>query len=248
MPRIDLNCDLGEGAGHDAELMSWVTSANIACGAHAGDEATMRKTVELALRHGVAVGAHPGLNDRENFGRIERAVSPEDVFQLVLTQTRALQRIAGAVGARVAHVKLHGALYNMAARNTLLAAATANAVYEADPRLVLFGLAGSHQLTAGRSAGLAVASEVFADRAYEADGSLMPRAKAGAVIEDDERATAQALRLVREGKVRAGSGTDIAVQADTICLHGDGTHAVAFAQRISAALKEAGVEIKRFSA
>lgn len=247
MPRIDLNCDLGEGAGHDAELMPWVTSANIACGAHAGDEGTMRNTVELAQRHGVAIGAHPGLNDRENFGRIERAVTPEEVYQLVLAQTRALQRIASAAAARVVHVKLHGALYNLAARNTLLAEATANAVYEVDPRLMLFGLAGSHLLAAGRNAGLAVASEVFADRAYEADGSLTPRSKPGALIENEEHATTQALRMVREGKVRAASGTDVAVQADTICLHGDGAHAVAFAQRITSALKEAGVEIKRFS-
>lgn len=243
MPRIDLNCDLGEGAGHDAELMPWITSANIACGAHAGDEATMRETVALAQRHGVAIGAHPGLNDRENFGRIEKAVMPEEVFQLVLTQARALQRVANVAGARLAHVKLHGALYNMAARNTLLAEATANAVYEIDPRLVLFGLAGSHLLSAGRAAGLVVASEVFADRTYQDDGSLTPRSRPDALIENGVRATAQALRMIREGKVSTTSGSEIVVQADTICLHGDGAHAVEFARGLREALAGAGVEV-----
>lgn len=248
MPRVDLNCDLGEGAGHDAELMPWITSANIACGAHAGDEATMRETVALAKRHAVAVGAHPGLNDRKNFGRIEKPVTPEEVFQLVLTQTRALQRVAQAAGVRVAHVKLHGALYNMAARNTLLAAATANAVYEIDPRLVLFGLAGSHLLSAGRAAGLAVASEVFADRTYQSDGSLTPRTRPDALIEREEVAAAQAVRMVREEKVRATDGAEVAIQADTICLHGDGAHAVEFARRIHEELTRAGIALKNFTA
>ncbi len=248
MLRIDLNCDLGEGAGHDAELMPWITSANIACGAHAGDESTMRDTVALAKKHGVSAGAHPGLDDRKNFGRLERPVMPDEVYQLVLTQTRRLQQIAGAAAVRVKHVKLHGALYNMAARNTLLAEATANAVYEADPRLVLFGLAGSHLLSAGRAAGLTVASEVFADRTYQADGTLTSRARPDALIEREEIATAQALRMIREGKVRATDGADVTLQADTVCLHGDGARAVESARRLNAELRQAGIEVKVFGA
>lgn len=246
MPRIDLNCDLGEGAGHDDELMPLITSANIACGGHAGDEATMHAAVELAQRHGVAVGAHPGFVDRENFGRRELAVWPDEVYQLVLAQVSALQRIARDQGATLAHVKPHGALYNMAARNTLLAAAVAQAVYEVDPRLRFFGLAGSHSLSAGRACGLEVAAEVFADRTYQADGSLTPRAHPDALIEGADAAVAQVLRLVREGRLRATDGTDFAMQADTICVHGDGANAVAFARRLRVELEAAGVEVKNF--
>jgi len=245
---IDLNCDLGEGAGRDAELMPLITSANIACGAHAGDGATMRATVALAKAQGVAVGAHPGYADREHFGRIERSLAPAEVHRLVLGQVRALQRIAAEAGVRLAHVKAHGALYNQAARDEALAAAIAGAVRAADPRLVLFGPAGSALLRAGQAAGLTVAREVFADRTYQADGSLTPRARPDALIADEEAAVAQALRLVREGGVRATDGTDVILGADTICLHGDGAHAVAFARRIGAALRAAGIEPRAFAA
>lgn len=248
MAHLDLNCDLGEGAGHDAELMPLITSANIACGVHAGDEATMRATIALAKKHGVAVGAHPSLNDRENFGRREMVVMPEEVFQLVLTQTRALQRLAREAGARVAHVKPHGALYNMAARNTLLAEAVAHAAYEADPRLAVYGLAGSHLLSAAQAGGLTAVSEVFADRTYQADGSLTPRGRPDALIGNEDAAVAQVLRMVREGKVRATDGTDVAIAADTVCLHGDGMHAVAFARRLREELAHSGVQIKAFAA
>lgn len=244
MARIDLNCDLGEGAGHDAELVPLITSANIACGAHAGDEATMRAAIALAKKHGVALGAHPGLADRENFGRIERTMLPAEVFQLVLTQTRTLQRLAGEAGARVTHVKPHGALYNLAARDPRLAEAVARAVREADPRLVLFGLAGSGSLAAARATGLAVASEVFADRTYQADGALTPRGRPDALIHEEGLAVAQVLRIVREGKVRATDGTDVAITADTVCLHGDGPQAVAFARQLRAALAEAGIDVR----
>lgn len=244
MPRIDLNCDLGEGAGHDAELMPLVTSANIACGGHAGDEATMSAAVGLAQKHGVAVGAHPGFADRENFGRRELAVWPDEVYQLVLAQTRALQRIARERGVTLAHVKPHGALYTMAARNTLLADAVAQAVYEVDPRLRLVGLAGSHTLAAGRACGLEVASEVFADRTYQPDGSLTARGRPDALIEDEGAAVAQVLRMVREGRVRATDGTDLAIVAETVCVHGDGPHAVALARRLQEALKKEGMETK----
>jgi UPF0271 protein len=244
MPRLDLNCDLGEGAGHDAELMPLITSANIACGAHAGDESTMDAALGLARTHGVAAGAHPGFADRENFGRREVPVWPDEVYQLVLAQTRAVQSLARARGMRLAHVKPHGALYNMAARNTLLAAAVAQAVYEVDPRLRLFGLAGSHAVAAARACGLEVAGEAFADRTYQPDGSLTPRGQPGATIEDEELALGQVLRMVQEGRVRATDGTEIPLQADTVCVHGDGPHAAAFARRLRAGLAAAGVEVR----
>lgn len=246
--RIDLNCDLGEGAGHDAELMPLITSANVACGAHAGDEATMRATVELAMRHGVAIGAHPGFADREHFGRRELPGTPADVFQLVLRQVRELQRIAQAAGARVRHVKLHGALYNLAARDGAIADAAARAVRDAGPDLIWFALAGSAHVAAGRQCGLTVANEVFADRTYQADGTLTPRSQPEALIANEGGAVGQVLRMIREGKVRATNGADVAITADTVCLHGDGAHAVAFARRLRAELASAGVEVKTLSA
>jgi UPF0271 protein len=244
MPSIDLNCDLGEGAAHDAELMPLITSASIACGAHAGDEFTMRATVALALRHGVAIGAHPGFADRVNFGRHERPVSPGEVQGLVHDQVRRLQVIARGAGARLVHVKPHGALYNMAARDLALARAVVDAVYEVDPRLVLFGLAGSHLIAVAEACGLPVKSEVFADRTYQPDGSLTPRALPDAMITDENIAVAQVLRMVRDGQVRATDGTDVAIKADTVCLHGDGAHPVEFARKLRHALMAAGVQLK----
>ncbi len=241
MPSVDLNCDLGEGAAHDAELMPLITSANIACGGHAGDAATMRATVALAQRHGVAVGAHPGFPDRANFGRVELAVTPDEVHELVLDQIRRLQALAP-----LRHVKPHGALYNMAAREPALARALVDAVYEADPRLILFGLAGSHVIAAAEACGLPVASEVFADRTYQADGSLTPRTQSDALITDAAVAVAQVRRMVREGKVRATDGTDVLIRADTVCVHGDGANPVEFARRLRHELSAAGIEIKAF--
>jgi len=244
MRGVDLNCDLGEGAGHDAELMPLITSASIACGIHAGDAGTMRLGVEQALKHGVAIGAHPGLNDRAHFGRRELPVSPDEVHQLVLNQTRLLQIVARQCGARVVHVKPHGGLYNMAARVAALARAVAGAVHEADPQLILFGLAGSELVKAGQGRGLRTANEVFADRTYQADGSLTPRSQPNAFITDEDAAVTQVLRMVREGKVRATDGSDVAIRADTICLHGDGAHPVEFARRLRAELRQAGIEIR----
>ena len=241
MPRIDLNCDLGEGAGHDAALMPLITSANIACGAHAGDEASMRATVALALKHGVAIGAHPGFADRENFGRREMLLSPEEIQVLVLSQIRALQAITRESGGRLAHVKPHGALYNLAARDAVTARAIAAAVHEADPRLRLVGLAGSRLLEAGTAAGLVTVSEVFADRTYQPDGSLTPRDRTGALMAEAGSAVTQALRLACDGRVRATDGSELTLKADTLCLHGDGPEAVALAWQVSAALKAAGV-------
>lgn len=245
---VDLNCDLGEGAGCDAVLMPLITSANIACGAHAGDEAEMRATLRLAKRHGVAAGAHPGFGDRANFGRSELPVMPEEVHALVLAQVRRLQLLAAEEDMRLAHVKLHGALYNQVARNTLLAAAAAQAIYEADPRFVFFTLAGSASVRAARDAGLIVAEEVFADRTYQADGTLTPRSQPGALIADGATAVAQVQRMVMEGLVRATDATDVAIRADTVCVHGDGALAVGFAQALRGALVAAGVEVRRFQA
>jgi len=238
---IDLNCDLGEGAGHDAELMPFITSANIACGGHAGDAATMRATVALAQKHGVAIGAHPGFADRENFGRRELALSPAEIFALVKDQVIALRAFT-----TLRHVKPHGALYNLAARDAAVAGAIAVAVRTVDPKLVLFGLAGSELVKAGRARGLRVAEEVFADRTYQADGSLTPRSSPDALIQDEDTAVAQMLSLIREGKVRATDGTDLFLKADTVCLHGDGPNAVAFAKRMKVELRKAGIEIKAF--
>ncbi len=225
---IDLNCDLGEGGGHDAELMALVSSANIACGAHAGDAATMRATVELARQHGVAIGAHPGYADRENFGRREIAMPAAEVQTLVCEQIEALRALGN-----VTHVKPHGALYNLAARDSAVAGAVVQAVKAIDPELMLFALRGSALVRAGRAAGLRVAEEVFADRTYRPDGSLTPRTEPGAVITDEEECIVQALRLAQAG-------------ADTICLHGDGAHAVAFARRLRRELSAAGMVIRAF--
>ncbi|MBL9214951.1 MAG: LamB/YcsF family protein [Opitutaceae bacterium] len=246
MARIDLNGDVGEGAGQDAALMPLLTSANIACGIHAGDVETMQVTIELARRHGVAIGAHPSLNDREHFGRRELPLTPAEAHLFVLTQTRLLQIIARQCGARVAHVKPHGALYNMAARDPALAAAVAAAVREADPALVLFGLAGSRLTEAGRMHGLRVANEVFADRTYRSDGSLTPRNLPGALIQDVRQAAAQVRRMVKEGRVKALDGTEVAVAADTVCLHGDGPDAVGFATRLRQELLRAGIAVQAF--
>ena len=248
MKTLDLNCDMGEGfgawkMGDDAALLDHVTSANIACGYHAGDPGTMHRTVELALKKGVAVGAHPSLPDLQGFGRRRMNVSAAETYDLVLVQIGGLAAFATACGGKLAHVKPHGALYNMAATDTRLAQAIAQAVKDFDPRLVLFGLAGSELLRAGEQSGLKTASEVFADRTYQADGSLTPRAQADAMIHDPEAALAQVRRMVAEGRVRSQQGSDVAVKADTLCIHGDQPHAVEFAIRIRRALDADGVRV-----
>lgn len=243
MKRLDLNSDLGEGAGHDAELMALVTSANIACGAHAGDRETMRLAVALARRHGVAIGAHPGYADAVNFGRIERMITPEEVTALVLPQVQALHELAGA---DLRHVKLHGALYNQVSRDVALAEALAEALARHWPRLCLFALAGSRFAEAARRRGLRVAEEIFADRTYQSDGSLTPRSQPNAVIRDEASAVAQVLRLITDGRVRATDGRDVAIAADTVCLHGDGAKAVEFARRLRKELATAGVAVRTF--
>ena len=243
---IDLNCDLGEsfGAyqlGHDADILHYITSANIACGFHAGDPTVMRKTVKLALEQGVAVGAHPGLPDLVGFGRREMAVSPEEAYDITLYQVGALSGFVQVEGETLHHVKPHGALYNMAAVNAALAEALAEAVYKVQPQAVLYGLAGSALIKAGARMGLATANEVFADRTYQRDGTLTSRRSANALITDQAEAILQVLRMVKEGKVRSQQGEDVAIQADTICIHGDGPHALSFARHIQEVLQSEGV-------
>lgn len=243
MPRIDLNCDVGEGAGHDAEIMPYITSANIACGTHAGNEATMREIFRLAEIHGVAVGAHPGFADRANFGRVERPLGAREAVELVNAQVAALAKIAGK---KLRHVKLHGALYHQISRDPTLAAAVADGLARDWPRLILFALAGSEFHRAARRRGLSVASEVFADRTYQPDGTLTPRARPKAMILEEDVAVAQALRFVLEGVAIAVDGTKIPLPADTLCLHGDTVTAVAFAKRLRRELQTAGVELRSF--
>jgi UPF0271 protein len=241
--RIDLNCDLGEGAGHDAELMPLITSANIACGAHAGDIATMRTTVALAQKHGVAIGAHPGFADREHFGRRELPIGAAEVRALVALQIESLREIAP-----VRHVKPHGALYNLAARDAGVAGAIVAAIRSIDPNLILFAPAASELARAGTAAGLRVAHEVFADRTYQGDGTLTPRSRPNALIEREGEVLAQALLMLRERRVRTVGGLEIPILADTLCLHGDGANAVAFARRLNRELRENGIELRAFDA
>ena len=251
MPSIDLNCDLGEsfGAytiGMDAEILPYVTSANIACGFHAGDPSVMQKSVLLCKKYGVQVGAHPGLPDLQGFGRRRMAISPAEAEVDVMYQIGALKAFCDAAGVPLHHVKPHGALYNMAARDPVLAAAICRAVQAAAPGAVLLALSGSEMVKAAQAISLPVANEVFADRGYRPDGSLVPRGTPGAMIEDEDEAIARVIRMVTEGKVTANDGTDIAIQADSVCVHGDGPKALAFVEKIGAALQAAGVELKAF--
>jgi UPF0271 protein len=244
--RVDLNADLGEstsGSAPDAALMTTITSANVACGLHAGGPALMRATVRLAREHAVAVGAHPSLDDRSGFGRRELAVIPLEVENLVAYQVGALAGIAAQEGVRLRHVKPHGALYNMAARDRALAEAIVRALLAIDRALVLVGLSGSHLLTAAREAGLRAAGEAFADRAYAPDGSLVPRRETGAVIDDPDVAAARAVAMVVDRVVLAADGTPVPLYADTICLHGDTPGAAAMAVAVRRALERAGVTV-----
>jgi UPF0271 protein len=245
---IDINSDLGEsfGAwrmGDDDALLAVVSSANIACGFHAGDPDIMRRTVTLAAQRGVAIGAHVSLPDLQGFGRREIAITPGEAYAMTLYQVGALHGFAHAAGSRLRHVKPHGALYNMAARDRRLADAIAQAVHDFDPSLCLFGLANSELVAAAHAAGLPAAAEAFADRRYRSDGSLQPRREADAVIAESDEAIAQAMAMVREGRVRAVDGDIVELQADTLCVHGDGAHAVAFARRLRASLEGADIAV-----
>lgn len=245
---IDLNCDMGEsfGAwnmGQDAQVMPWISSANIACGFHAGDFSTMQRSVILAKQHQVAIGAHVSLPDLQGFGRREMHVSPAEAHALTLYQLGALAAFARAQAVRLHHVKPHGALYNMAAKDAKLADAIAGAVRDFDPQLILFGLAGSALPQAGVQIGLTVAHEAFADRRYNANGSLVPRREAGAVIDDIDIAAAQAVQIAKNEKVETADGKSLRIRADTICVHGDRPDAAVFAKRLHAALRAAGIAV-----
>lgn len=240
---IDLNADLGEGGQHDEALLQLVSSANIACGFHAGDASLMRQSVRWAIQYGVAIGAHPSFFDRENFGRTAMNVPPETVYAQVLYQIGALAAIVKAEGARLFHVKPHGMLYNQAARDPALAEAIARAVAAVDSSLCLVGLAGSELIHAGQRAGLKCRQEVFADRSYQADGSLVPRDQPSAVISSDELALAKTLEMVQRQRVRAQDGTWVSVQAETVCLHGDNAHALVFARRLRESFTQYGIQV-----
>jgi len=251
--RIDINSDLGEsfGAyaiGHDAGLMQAITSANVAAGFHAGDPSVLRDTIRLAKANGVAVGVHPGFPDLVGFGRRELNVTAREAEDLVLYQVAAVAGVAAAEGVKVQHVKPHGALFNMAVKNAELSAAIAKAVAAFDRGLILFGLPGSEILAAGRAAGLRVAAEVFADRAYEADGSLASRRKPGSVIHDAGAVVVRAVRMVKDRTVVATDGSVVALDAETICVHGDTPGSDALAAKIRAGLEAAGVTVKAIGA
>ncbi|MEK6350873.1 MAG: 5-oxoprolinase subunit PxpA [Burkholderia sp.] len=240
---IDLNADLGEGCGADEALLDLVTSANIACGWHAGGAPAMRDCVRWAVARQVAIGAHPSFLDPENFGRKEMDLPPGEIYAGVLYQLGALSAIARAEGGRLAHVKPHGALYNQAARDPRIAEAVVAAIRDFDPALAVFGLANSGFVAAARQAGLTAVEEVFADRGYRADGSLVPRSQPGALVHDEAEMLARTLEMVRGRQVRAVTGEWVPLNAQTVCLHGDGPHALAFAQRIRTALEQAGVTL-----
>jgi UPF0271 protein len=246
MRTIDINCDMGEsyGAwkmGADAEVMPFISSANVACGFHGGDPATIRKTVRLAVDHGVAIGAHPSLPDLQGFGRRAMKISPQDMYDLVVYQAGAVEAFARAAGARLHHVKCHGALYNMAANDEALSEAMARAAR--DLGVMLYALSNSKSFSIAKKMGVPVAGEVFADRGYSDDGTLAPRDRPGAMVEDANEAVARALAMVEQGHVVSLSGKRLPVSADTLCLHGDQPGAVAFAKAIRKAFAERNVGI-----
>jgi 5-oxoprolinase (ATP-hydrolysing) subunit A len=250
--RIDVNCDMGElpeaiADGTQESLMASLTSVNIACGGHAGDERTMKATVEQALRWKLAIGAHPGYADRANFGRVELELSAKEIADSVFERVRALAEIAAGCGARVVHVKPHGALYNQAVKNRELAKAIADGVARWHKSTVLVGLAGSSMLEVFRQAGFAVAAEAFADRRYEADGTLRSRKFEDALIRNPEEAAWQALGIAERGLVIASDGSEVAVDAQTLCIHGDTPGAPAIAAAVARTLREAGVSLLSLS-
>jgi UPF0271 protein len=244
MRTVDLNCDMGEGCPNDAELMRYVSSANIACGYHAGDLDTMRRTVELAIENGASIGSHPGYRDRENFGRTTMNLSRDEVIQLVTEQLVALQSVCESLGTSVRHVKPHGALYNQAANDGSLSRAIADAVVKFDPNLVFYGLSGSLMISEAERAGLKTSSEVFADRTYTSDGKLTPRSQAGALITDADKSISQVLEMIEKQTVRTISGEAIPMRAETICIHGDGETAVNLAKAIRASIEQHSIVIR----
>jgi len=248
MHLIDLNCDMGEsfGAwrmGSDAALMDYVSSVNIACGFHAGDASVIRKTVETAIAKGIKIGAHPSFPDLQGFGRREIKMSASEIFDIVLYQVSAVKGVCEAFGARLNHVKPHGALYNKAAKDAEIAAAIAEAVKLSDESLIFYGLSGSFLITEAEKTGLRTASEVFADRTYTSEGTLTPRTESNALIHDSKQAIAQVLEMIFDQKVTAANGEKVSLKAESICIHGDGANALEFAQLINAELTKCGIKI-----
>jgi UPF0271 protein len=241
--RIDFNCDLGEGCGNDAAILPFISSASLACGFHAGDYATLRDAIAACIAAGVAIGAHPSFPDREGFGRREQSLSPADIHALVVYQVGATAALARAAGGRLAHVKPHGALYNLAARDAVCAQAVAAAVADVDRDLLLYGLSGSALTTAGEALGLGVVHEVFAERRYSANGQLLTRGEPGAVIEDLQDSIDQLHRLLLDGVVIARDGEAVRLRADSVCLHGDRPDAAEFARSLRSALDRLGVRV-----
>ena len=242
--RIDLNADVGEGVGQDPALMPHITSANVACGVHAGSPAVMRETVLLARQHGVAVGAHPSFPDREGFGRRDLRLPPLQIEDIVVSQIEALAAIAAAEDVRLQHVKPHGALFNVAVRDRSVADAIARAIALVDPALILFGLPASELIAAGKAAGLRTACEAFADRAYRPDGTLVPRTQPGALIDDAAQVLTRVAAIALERAVIAIDGTRVPITLDTICVHGDTPGAAGLAARIRATLAASGIDVK----
>ncbi|MVX64782.1 5-oxoprolinase subunit PxpA [Clostridium chromiireducens] len=248
MYKVDLNCDLGESFGNyklglDEEVISYISSANVACGFHASDPLVMAHTVKLAKESGVCIGAHPGFPDLVGFGRRNMNVSPREAKAMVQYQIGALDAFCTAAGIKMCHVKPHGALYNMAGKDLKLAEAICEGIFEINPELILLALSGSEMVSAAQSIGLKVAREAFADRAYEEDGSLVARTKEGAMITDEDVAINRVIKMVKENKVEAITGKDIPIKVDSICVHGDGEKALEFVKKIKARLELEGIKI-----
>lgn len=245
--KIDINCDMAEGVGNEKELMPFISSANLACGYHAGNEDLMKSTIDLCLKYNVAIGAHPSFPDRENFGRTNMNLPLVEVSKIITDQLYLIKKIADAHGAKLHHVKPHGALYNMAAKDSALANGIARAIKEFDEYLILYGLSQSVMISEAKNVRLKAANEVFADRTYQPDGSLTPRTQSNALITDERDAISQAVRLAKEKKVKAVNGLDIELKTDTICLHGDGPHAVEFARLIYSRFGKEKIKIQVFN-
>lgn len=244
MLTIDINCDLGEGFPNDAALMPFISSANITCGFHAGDIDTIKKTIALCLEHNVAIGAHPGFNDKANFGRTEMMLSDCELYDLVAEQIVLIQNICTEMGATLHHVKPHGAMYNMAARNATMSYIIAGVIKEINPSLILYGLSNSFLISESEALGLKTASEVFADRTYTPEGMLTPRTQANALLHSREESLSQVLQMITQQQVRATDGSLVSLKADTICIHGDGDHALFFAEAIHEVMKENNILIR----
>ncbi len=244
MHTIDINCDLGEGFAHDATLMKFISSANIACGYHAGDKDTIKNTIELCLENGVAIGAHPGFNDKAHFGRTEMQLSDCELYDLVAEQITLMQATCKEMGAHLHHVKPHGALYNMAAKNATMSYIIAGVMKELNPHLILYGLSNSHLIAEAKALNLKTASEVFADRTYNEKGQLTPRSAPNAMIHKTEDSLMQVLNMIQHKRVIATDGTIVPLEAETICIHGDGDHAISFATSIYSAMHANNILIK----